>query len=195
MKTEFEATFMITSKEEMRKVLASKKATLVKKEYMQKRAILDLPKGHEIEHGWVRVRDEADKITLALKVVHNNTSIENQKEIQLKVDSFDVAVELMTLTGCVKRSYQENLRERWELDGVEITIDEWPFIEPYIEIEGDSEQAVKVVAETLGFKYEDAYFGSVDGLYSKKYGITEDQVNNETPKIVFDMENPFLNRN
>lgn len=113
MITEFEATFKIESKDDIRSKLELAGAKLVKKEYLQKRSVFDLPKGHEIKNGWLRVRDEADKVTLSLKIVQNNTSIENQKEIELKVDSFESAVELLSTIGCEKKAYQENLREKW----------------------------------------------------------------------------------
>lgn len=192
MKTEFEATFYIESKDSIRQKLKAAGGTLVKKEYMQKRVVANLPSGHEIDGGWLRVRDEDDKITLSLKVVQNNAGIEDQKEIELEIDSFEAAVQLLEALGCEKKAYQETKREKWELDGVEVVIDEWPFLEPYIEVEGESEEEVKAVSEKLGFNYSDAYFGSVDGLYADKYGISEDRINNQTPKIVFDMENPFL---
>lgn len=79
-----------------------------------------------------------------------------------------------------------------DLDGVEVVIDEWPFLYPYIEIEGDSEYRVRSTAEKLGFDYKDAYFGSVDGLYAKEYGISEDKINNHTPEITFGIKNPFI---
>lgn len=78
------------------------------------------------------------------------------------------------------------------LDDVEITIDEWPFLEPFVEVEGKSEEAVKAVSEKIGFTYNDALFCAVGTLYSKKYNLDEDIINNKTPKIVFEMENPFL---
>lgn len=192
MQTEFEATFLINTKDEIRDILKNCNAKLIKKEFLQRRTVFNLPSGHEIEHGWLRVRDEQDKITLSLKIVHNNTNIQNQKELQLDINNFDTAVELLSLLGCEKKSYQENLRELWTLDDVEITIDEWPFIEPYIEIEGNSEEAVKKIAKKLGFDYSEAYFGSVDGMYAKKYSITENRVNNQTPQIIFEMQNPFI---
>jgi len=75
---------------------------------------------------------------------------------------------------------------------VEITIDEWPHLEPFVEVEGESEKIVKMVSEKIGFDYNEAMFCSVDTLYSKKYGVTEDFVNFETPEIVFDGKNPFI---
>ena len=101
-------------------------------------------------------------------------------------------MELLSTLGGDKKSYQENKRELWKLDDVEITIDEWPFLEPYVEIEGIYEEAVKNMAQQLGFNYAEALFGTVTTIYSKKYGIPEETINNKIPKIVFEMENPFV---
>jgi adenylate cyclase class 2 len=127
---------------------------------------------------------------MSLKVVDGD-KIENQKEICLVVDSFDNAVKLFTSIGCEPKSYQETRRELWVLDDVEITLDEWPFLEPFVEVEGSSEAAVKAVSEKIGFDYSTALFCAVGKLYYLKYGIGPDQINN-AEKIVFDMENPFL---
>jgi len=43
----------------------------------------------------------------------------------------------------------------------------------------------------LDFNYEKALFCSIDVLYSKKYGIPEEIINNKIPKIVYKMKNPF----
>ena len=79
-----------------------------------------------------------------------------------------------------------------KLDEVEITIDEWPFLNPFVEVEGNSEEGVGHVSKKLGFHWKDALFCAVGTLYETQYGIPEAMFNNDTPKIVFDMENPFL---
>lgn len=192
MKIEYEATFKNIDKAKCRAKLEKAGAKLVKTEFLQKRCVFNLPSGHEMQGAWLRVRDEQDKITMSFKMVNNNSNIADQKEIELKISNFEAACELLEIIGCEKKAYQENLRERWELDGVEVTIDEWPYLEPFIEIESDSEMNVKTAAEKLGFEYNLAYFGSVDGLYSEKYKITETQINNKTPLILFKMDkNPF----
>ena len=111
--------------------------------------------------------------------------------ICLKVDNFDNAISLLVTIGCVQKSYQETRRELWILDGVEITIDEWPFLEPFVEIEGESEVEVGSVAEKIGFDWSQAKFCSVTNLYEEKYGVSKEVINNQTPKIVFEMANPF----
>lgn len=191
MDIEYEATFPNINKEEVRKKLKSVGATLVKPEFLQKRVVFNLPKGHEVKGGWVRVRNESDKITMSFKVVDGD-KIEDQKEICLVIDNFQNAEAFLIGIGCIKKSYQENKREKWLLDEIEITLDEWPFLEPFVEIEGKSEESVRKVSEKLGFNYDKAVFGSTDVLISQKYGISEDDINNNTPLIVFNGENPYL---
>lgn len=193
MKTEYEATFININKDEVRKGLESAGAKLIKKEFLQKRCTFELPSGHEIKNGWLRVRDEQDKITMSLKVVKENGTIDQQQEIELIINNFQDACDMLEKIGCEKRAYQESKRELWELDKVQITLDEWPFLEPFLEIEGESEDEVKSISEKLGFDYKQAFFGSVTGLYTAKYNLTEDRVNNHTPLILFVMDkNPFL---
>lgn len=152
MKIEYEATFPNINKDEIRQRLMAAGADLLRPEFLQKRCTFNFPVGHEIAGGWLRVRDEGDKITMTLKVVDGD-QIHNQKEITLKVDDFAEAEKFLVTMGCRKKSYQETRRELWILDGVEITIDEWPFLEPCVEVEGRSEEAVKNVSEKIGFDY------------------------------------------
>ena len=191
MNIEYEATFIKINKKEIKKRLEDSGAKLIRKEYLQKRAVFLLPKGNEINGGWLRVRDEGDKITMSLKIVDGN-KIHDQKEVMLQVDNFEEAKKFLTSIGCQEKAYQESKRELWKLDDVEITVDEWPFLEPFVEVEGNSEEVVKAVSEKIGFDYGKAKFCAVDTLYSEKYGIEKEQINNNTPKILFEMENPFI---
>lgn len=191
MKTEYEATFVRVNKNEIRETLKNVGAKLVRPEFLQKRVVFHLPRGHEMEHAWARVRDEDGAITMSLKVVAGD-SIENQQEICLQVDNFKEAEDFLLKLGCHKKAYQENKRELWTLSGTDIMIDEWPFLEPFVEIESTSEKRVRATAKKLGFDYSDALFCSVGTLYSRKYNIPEDVVNNQTPKIIFAQRNPFL---
>jgi adenylate cyclase class 2 len=191
MEVEYEATFAKVDKNKIRQRLEKLGAKLVKPEFLQTRVVFHLPKGHEIKDGWLRIRDERDKITMTLKVVGGDR-IENQKETCLKVDNFGEAIKFLNAIGCRQKAYQESRRETWQIDGVEVTIDEWPFLEPFVEIEGPSEEEVKRISQKLGFDYRKAIFGSVDFLYQKKYGVAREVVNDLTPRIVFDERNPFL---
>jgi len=89
------------------------------------------------------------------------------------VDNFKKAAQLLTAIGCKRKSYQETKRELWLLGEVEITIDEWPFLEPLVEIEGKSEKAVEKICNKLSLDYGKALFCSITTLYNKKYGCAK----------------------
>lgn len=191
MQIEYEATFININKDEVRARLRAVGAELVYPEILQKRVTFRLPAGQAKPGGWLRVRDEGDKITMSLKV-RNGDNIEDQKELCLKIDNFDVGAAFLENIGCEKKAYQETRRELWQLDGAQITIDEWPWLEPFVEVEGKNEENVKAVSAQMGFDYSQALFCDVGVLYNKKYGITEDIIYNHTPRIVFGGENPFI---
>lgn len=191
MDIEYEAKFTDINKNEIREKLKSLKAQLVKPEFLQKRTVFFLPGKKDCNTSWLRVRDEGDRISVSLKIVING-SIKTQKETMIVVDNYEKARRLLAGIGCVEKAYQETKREVWRLAATEITIDEWPYLEPYIEIEGDSEKEVREVTGKLGFDYGKAIFGAVDQLISKKWGIPENAINNEIPRIIFGGENPYL---
>lgn len=191
MEIEYEATFTNISKEKIREKLTKAGAILEKKEFLQKRTTFNLPNGIPIKGGFARVRDEGDKITMSIKAFDGD-KIHNQKELCLEVENYQNAVNFMHTFGCIEKAYQETKRELWLLDEVEITIDTWPFLEPIIEVEGKSEESVKLVSDKIGMDWGKAKFCGIDELYAEKYGITKHQVTDETPEILFEMENPFL---
>ena len=192
LQTEYEATFIDINVGHIRETLQALGGVLKRPQFMQKRMVYSFPKGHEIQGGFLRVRDEGDKITMSIKIMEASGTIDGQKEIELTVNSYNNATQFLQTIGAEPRSEQESKRELWELNDTQIMIDWWPFLEPFIEIEGPSEDAVKNVANTLGCQWEDAIFDSVDAIYSSIYNISKDRVNNHTPKILFNMENPFL---
>lgn len=193
MQIEYEATFLKINKNSVRKQLKKVGAKLIRPEFLQTRKTFQLPKGHEINGGFARIRHEGDKITMSIKIM-DGSKIENQKEICLQVDNFKYAEQFLKTLGCKQKSFQESKRELWKLGDVEITIDEWPFLEPFVEIEGKSEKIVKQIAKKLGFDYKKAFFGPAGTLYAKKYKLPENTVNNKTPKIIFKMNNPFVQK-
>lgn len=180
---------MNVNKNEVRERLRHAGAVLRRPEFLQRRVTFDLPPGKADTDIWLRVRDEGDKITLTLKAMRGK-GIERQKEITLTVDNFRKAEMLLQAIGCQWRMYQENRREIWELDGVEVMLEKWPFLEPYLEIEGHSEEEVKQIAEKLGFDYSQALFCATGAIYKIKYGLAPDEIKGLT-RLIFEMKNPF----
>lgn len=185
MNNEIEAQFLDIDKDEIRGKLKAIGAKCVKPEVLMRRIVFDVG-----PHQFARVRDEGDKIVMTYKNVSDDKSIMGTKEVNVVVDNYENAILLLKSCGLEEKAEQESLREVWILGKVEICIDEWPWLPPFVEVEGPSEESVWDAAEKLGFKKSDAKFGSVDTTYQHYYGINPDIVNLHTPKILFDMEPP-----
>src|SRR5690606_30295966 len=114
----------------------------------------------------------------------DKTKIDGVKEVEIIVDDFEEACNLLVNIGLTPGPYQENFRETWKFGDCLATIDEWPGLDPFIEIEGPSEQSVQKVTSELGFKFEDSEFGSIDLIYQKTLGINPGSFNS-IPRLDF----------
>ncbi len=190
METEWEATFWPVQKDDARKRLADAGAVRVYPERLMRRVNLYPPIDSGDAEIFARVRDEGDRVTMTVKDM-SGTKIEEQKEAEVVVENFEKARAVLRALGCRDKNYQETHRELWRLEETEITIDEWPFLEPFVEIEGSSEDEVRTVAEKLGFPWSEARFCSADVLYAERYGVEAQFVNRGIPILTFDIESPF----
>jgi adenylate cyclase class 2 len=121
------------------------------------------------ENSWIRLRDTGESITLAIKEISND-GIEGTQELEFNVDNFEIADQFLNKLGYSSVAYQENKRSSYKLGNVEIEIDSWPQIPPYLEIEGNTIKEVENVVKILGFKITDTTSISTDKVYLK-YGI------------------------
>ncbi|MEX0934881.1 MAG: CYTH domain-containing protein [Candidatus Paceibacterota bacterium] len=181
METELEAQFIDIDQDKVRSKLRDIGATLVHEERMTRAKIYEHPTKKETD--WFRVRDEGDKITLSYKKLVDR-SLHGTKEISLTVPSFDKACAILEVAHLKFMTYQEKKRESWKYNDVEIEIDTWPWIPTFIEIESLDAEKVKQTARELGFKWEDALFGSVENIYQIHYDVTEREVDT-WPEILF----------
>ena len=135
-----------------------------------RRVLIEQP-DHEANHSFIRIRDQGDKITLTFKrrAKRSPDKIDDTKEIEVEVGSFEDTVELFKEAGWPHKTYQENRRETWMLDGAEVVIDEWPWLSPQIEIEAEDEATVRAAAAKLGFDWNDAFYGHIDDVYETEY--------------------------
>jgi len=184
MQTEIEAKFPAIEADKVRTALVGAGAQQEHEERLMRRKNFDYPdKSLESKGGWIRVRDEGDKVTLAYKQLHDR-SLHGTKEVSLAVEDFDRMVQFLESVGFKQTSYQETKREKWLLDWVEVTIDTWPWVPSFVELEGPSEEAVKSVAAKLGFNWSQAMHGSVENIYQMHYDVTELEVDT-WPEITF----------
>lgn len=124
LKPEIEATFINIDKDQLRAQLKGLCAKLLQPELLMRRTIFDID-----DYSFVRVRDEGNRITMSYKHL-DAVSLSGMKEICLNVNNYDEAIAFVKACGLKIKAVQETLREEWELDGVELDIDTWPWLPP-----------------------------------------------------------------
>lgn len=176
MKTEIEAKFPDVDVALLRIKLKEVGATQEHGEILMRRSNFDYPERIlDKKGGWVRVRDEGSKITLSYKQLNDRT-LHGTKEVSVDVGDFEKTCEFLNAIGLEVKAIQETKREKWVYKGVEITIDTWPWIPTFVELEAESEQSIKEVAQDLGFDWKDAMHGSVETVYQMHYDFSESEI-------------------
>ena len=164
MKTEYEAKFLSINSTQIHDKLTSLGARCIHPRVLMKRVLFDHP---TLKNAFIRIRDEGDRITMTGKHIIDEKKVDGMREIEFEVDDFNNAKAFINFLGMETRSYQETYREQWRLGDVEFSIDEWPGINPFIEIEGPNEETVRGVCAQLELNFSQAYFGAVDVIYEQ----------------------------
>lgn len=194
MNTEIEAKFLFQDHEVIRQKLQALSALCEQPMRSMRRTLLDYPdrRLQRSNDGFIRVRDEGDRTTLTYKQF-NDTTLDGAKEIELTVSSAEDTIRLLETIGLEIYNVSESKRETWRLEEVEIVLDKWPWLEPYIEIEGKSESAIKTVAQKLDLSWDDAVFGSVTQAYRVQYPHLDKKISiGSVERIAFDAPVPDI---
>jgi adenylate cyclase class 2 len=176
MQTEVEAKWLNIELDDIRRKLNGLEAKLVHPERLMVRQTYDFMdmRLNKIG-GWVRVRDEGDKVTLSFKQLKDR-SLYGTKEVTVVVNNFAAADSFLIAIGLESKSYQETKRESWQLGSAQIELDTWPWIPSFVEIEAASEKELKNAADKLGFDLASAEHGSVETAYQAVYDVTEKEI-------------------
>jgi adenylate cyclase class 2 len=132
-------------------------------DFLQRRYVYDFNPIQE--NKWIRLRTNGEKTELAVKEVISETSIAGAKELELIVSDFEKMNLILQELGYNYRNYQENKRILFNYNDVEITIDTWPMLDTFMEIEGNSEASVKKVIEELNIPSDKVTNKHVTTLY------------------------------
>ncbi|HYF82457.1 MAG TPA: hypothetical protein VEB00_05450 [Clostridia bacterium] len=128
---------------------------------------------------WIRLRETGNEVTITVKqkIGNNKVNSDNKyqidsiREIEVKVDSLEKGNLLLSELGFFYRNYQEKKRISYLYkDKISIDIDFWPFIPPYIEIEGENKDEIYEVARMLGYGNDEIKVMNTDEVYLI-YGI------------------------
>ena len=167
MSTEFEAKVLDIDPAQMTASILSRGGQQRGETLLQRRHVYDITPGDESR--WIRLRDTGAGVTLAVKEIAHD-GIDGTDEVEVGVHRFETTDELLGRLGFTARSYQENRRTSFELDGARLEIDEWPLIPPYLEIEAGSRDEVVRVAALLDIP-EEALTGENTVKAYARYGI------------------------
>jgi len=167
MNTEIEVKFCGVDHEVVREKLKSIGGECKSPMQLMRRVVIETSDIHK-KGGYMRVREQNGVSTLTYKQF-DALSVDGAKEIETTVDDFDAMAAIFRALEPTRYSYQESKREVWHVGDVEVVLDEWPWLKPYIEIEGQSEEALRDVAGKLGFSWDNAVFGDVMVAYRLEY--------------------------
>lgn len=184
MNQEIEATYLNIDKDSVRGKLKAVNFVLKHPEYLMRRKTFDFSRVSPGQNKWGRVRQEADRVTMTIKEI-KGSGINDIYELEMIVDDFEKASQMFELCNAPTKAFQENFREVWVRDTAQVTIDTWPGLRPFVEVEAGEEQSVKDISTELGFSFDSAVFGSIDLVYEKELGIPATEIV-KLPNITFD---------
>jgi adenylate cyclase class 2 len=119
---------------------------------------------------WIRLRTNGTKTTICYKDRVDN-SVNGTTEIEITVDDFDKAYELLSkMNFYPEKYYQEDKATFFHLNDIEFKIDQWPMIPPVLEIEAKNEEKVSEGLKLLGLEGKEYGHHGYVTIY-KKYGI------------------------
>jgi adenylate cyclase class 2 len=127
-------------------------------------------------HSWGRVRTNGKETTITLKETQGKGGFTSMKEYEVKADNFEEAARIMTrLVGSRIVVYFENERDAYRLGDAQVTIDKWPEIPAYVEIEAPSMAAVKKAYKRLNITGKFVGNISIHKIYGH-YGLSFEKV-------------------
>ena len=128
---------------------------------------------------WIRLRKSNEKTELTLKQIYekNSSAIQKVKEYEIAVSNLFETNALLNEIGIVSRNYQEKRRYSFEYKTAKIELDEWPLLEPYMEIECDNENIINEIIKKLNLSNKEIVSLNTEQLYKRK-GINILEISN-----------------
>lgn len=194
---EFEARWLDVDVEQLRQKILEQGAKLVHSKKLYRRYAYSLGNqdadGTPLDGGtpgFGRVREEylneTDTVVTATVKLYKNKDFPEEYEVVID-DTFENSNKFMLALQLKPRAYQETYREKYSIEGCnEIVIDTVPGLASYVEIDCLSKERVFELANKLGFKPEDAHYGSFARTFKEVYNMPESAINHKIKKLTFE---------
>ena len=170
--TEYEGRVLDIDKGAVRRKLADCGAELIAKKDYRRYVFNTIP---AIKDRWVRLRTDGRRTKLTVKEMSSAT-VDGVQEWETVVDDFETTLTMLEKMGLKPKGYQENRRELYTLDGVKLSIDEWPGLKPLLEIEGHGKNEVYDMLGRLGLSSDKFTANSISQIYLDELGVDLDTV-------------------
>lgn len=186
MEIEYEARFLNIERDLLINKLKSLNAIQKRPATLYRRSIFGLC---DIKKGYVRVRDEGDKITLTAKI-YKDPKFPQEFELHIK-DDFENGKAFLQSLNLTEKSYHETIREKWRIpykgqdELCEVAIDTIPGLPTYAEVECKSKKDLNIAIKLLGMDKKNMRFGGYGKVFAEYYRMSENEINNVIPSITF----------
>lgn len=134
-------------------------------EFLARRWVFDID-SPDIE--WIRLRQSGNKTTLCYKYkTRGNTEVGKTIEIEVEVSDFDKTAAILSKLTFRDIYYQENKNHVFHLGDIEFSIDSWPQIDPYLEVESTSIEKVNEGLRKIGLEGKDSGDKDIVEIYKE----------------------------
>lgn len=168
MKIENEITILDVDKKDFIEKIEKLGAIKRSEEVLQVRYVYDF--NPVLPNKWIRLRTNGKKSTLTIKEISGDSKM-NAKEWEIEVSNFEETNSILNELGYFHRNRQENKRQVYTLNDVEISIDTWPLIPTYVELEADDANKINELLKVLNIRDDKVTTLDVTSIYNKIYNI------------------------
>jgi len=123
--------------------------------------------GNPLEY--VRVRDDGRKVILTHKRRGMDAELREAAETETTAGDFDAAVAIFEGVGLKRMIYREKRRTSYRLGDATVSIDQYPGLPPYAEVESTDAATVREACVRLGIDPDSHFPGGVADVY-RHYG-------------------------
>ena len=185
MPKEYEAKFLNIDVDTIKKILRKNGAKKIHEPVKYYRVIFKRCEEKGDKPGFVRIRDEGNKVTMTTKVF-DNIKFPQEHEVTIG-ETFEKGLEFLRSIGLEEKSYQETIREKWSHPlAHEITFDIIPGLPIYMEIDCTDEDKLNKLVSLLKLDKKNMHYGSYDKTFTEYYGIPSQKIIDKTPKLTFE---------
>jgi adenylate cyclase, class 2 len=166
---ETEAKFYVRDLSRIKARLEELSAHLVQERVLEINIRFDLPGASLRAEGRVlRLRRDTDVRFTYKSASENNQGVLSREEIEFTVEDFEKGKRFLEALGYRKLVYYEKYRTTYDLNQTLVMLDELPYGN-FVEIEGETIESIRAVADQLKLNWETAIATSYHALFERAH--------------------------